>query len=80
MSDRVPYIIDVTVLHGTNTTVVRWDNPNLHCHYIQTEWYELGILKNKDYYLKKYWYNTGQRLLWSANAFINEIQIGYFDR
>lgn len=43
MSDRTPHILDITVPHGTNTTVVRRDNPNLRCHYVQPELYELGI-------------------------------------
>ena len=47
MSDRTPHIIDVTVPHGTNMTVVRRDNPNLRCHYVQPELYELGITETR---------------------------------
>lgn len=47
MSDRTPHILDVTVPHGTNTTVVRRDNPNLRCHYVQPELYGLGITKTE---------------------------------
>lgn len=47
MSDRTPHIIDVTVPHGTNTTVVRRDNPNLRCHYVQPGLYELGITETR---------------------------------
>lgn len=43
MSDRTPHVLDITVSHGTNTTVVRRDNPTLRCHYVQPELYELGI-------------------------------------
>jgi len=43
MSDRVPHNIDITVPQGTNLTRLRKDNPDLRCHYVQQELYELGI-------------------------------------
>lgn len=43
MSDRAPHIIDITVPQGTNLTRLRKDNPDLRCHYVQPELYELGI-------------------------------------
>lgn len=43
MSDRVPHNIDITIPQGTNITRLRKDNPELRCHYVQPELYELGI-------------------------------------
>ena len=43
MSDRTPHLIDITVPHGTNLSRLRRDNPGLRCHYVQREFYELGI-------------------------------------
>ncbi len=43
MSDRVPHNIDITIPQGTNITRLRKDNPDLRCHYVQPELYELGI-------------------------------------
>lgn len=43
MSDRVPHNIDITIPQGTNLTRLRKDNPDLRCHYVQPELYELGI-------------------------------------
>jgi len=43
MSDRTPHVIDITVPHGVNLSRLRRDNPNLRCHYIQRDFYELGI-------------------------------------
>ncbi len=43
MLDRTPYLIDITVPHGTNLSRLRRDNPNLRCHYVQEEFYEFGI-------------------------------------
>lgn len=43
MSDRTPHLIDITVPHGTNLSRLRRDNPGLRCHYVQKEFYELGI-------------------------------------
>lgn len=43
MSDRTPHLVDITVPHGTNLSRLRRDNPGLRCHYVQKEFYELGI-------------------------------------
>ncbi|MCA5961923.1 hypothetical protein LC724_18220 [Blautia sp. RD014234] len=43
MSDRTPNILDITLPRGTNISRLRRDNPNLRCHYVQTEVYDLGI-------------------------------------
>lgn len=43
MSDRTPHLIDITVPHGTNLSRLRRDNPELRCHYVQKDFYELGI-------------------------------------
>lgn len=43
MSDRTPHLVDITVPHGTNLSRLRRDNPDLRCHYVQKEFYELGI-------------------------------------
>lgn len=43
LSDRTPHILDVTVPHGTNTAVIRRDNEDLRCHYVQPTLYEMGI-------------------------------------
>lgn len=43
MSDRAPHLVDITVPHGTNLSRLRRDNPVLRCHYVQKEFYELGI-------------------------------------
>lgn len=47
LSDRTPHFIDITVPHGLNLTRLRRDNPNLRCHYVQQEFYELGIAETK---------------------------------
>lgn len=43
MSDRTPHLIDITVPHGTNLSRLRQNNPSLRCHYVQKDFYELGI-------------------------------------
>lgn len=45
MSDRTPHLIDITVPHGTNLSRLRRDNPDLRCHYVKKEFYELGVTK-----------------------------------
>ena len=47
MSDRAPNILDITLPRGTNISRLRRDNPNLRCHYVQTEVYDLGITDTK---------------------------------
>ena len=43
LSDRVPHIYDITLPRGTNINFLKKDIPNLRCHYVQQEIYELGI-------------------------------------
>lgn len=43
MSDRTPHTLDITIPHGTNITVMRRNNPNLRCHYVQPSLYKLGV-------------------------------------
>ena len=45
MSDRTPHVLDITLPHGSNVSRIRRDNPNLRCHYIQLDMYEMGIAK-----------------------------------
>lgn len=40
-------MIDITVPHGTNTTLVRRNNPNLRCHYVKQDYYKLGITETQ---------------------------------
>ena len=43
MSDRTPHVIDITVPQGMNLSRLRRDNPNLRCHYVKKDIYEIGI-------------------------------------
>lgn len=43
LSDRTPHNYDITIPQGTNMSRLKRDNPNLRCHYVQPEIYELGI-------------------------------------
>lgn len=47
MSDRVPHIIDLTVGQGANVATVKKSNPNVRFHYVQPEYYDLGITTAK---------------------------------
>ena len=47
MSDRTPHMIDITAPHGTNTPLVRRNNPNLRCHYVKQDYYKLGITETQ---------------------------------
>lgn len=47
MSDRTPHIVDITVPHGMNLTRLRRDNPDLRCHYVRKDLYELGIVETE---------------------------------
>ena len=40
-------MIDITVPHGTNTTLVRRNNPNLRCHYVKQDYHKLGITETQ---------------------------------
>ena len=43
LSDRTPHLYDITVPRGQNVSILKRDNPNLRCHYIQEEHYKIGI-------------------------------------
>ena len=43
LSDRTPHTYDITVPRGTNVSLLKRDNPNLRCHYVQADTYEIGI-------------------------------------
>ena len=43
LSDRTPHTYDITVPRGTNVSLLKRDNPNLRCHYVQPDTYEMGI-------------------------------------
>ena len=43
LSDRTPHTYDITVPRGTNISLLKRDNPNLRCHYVQSDTYENGI-------------------------------------
>lgn len=43
LSDRTPHTYDITVPRGTNVSLLKRDNPNLHCHYVQPDIYDIGI-------------------------------------
>lgn len=47
MSDRTPHVLDVTLPHGSNVSRIKRDNPNLRCHYVQSDMYEMGISEVK---------------------------------
>ena len=43
LSDSTPHTYDITVPRGTNVSLLKRDNPNLRCHYVQSDTYEIGI-------------------------------------
>lgn len=43
LSDRAPHNYDITLPRGANIVLLKRDNPNLRCHYVQPELYEIGI-------------------------------------
>lgn len=43
LSDRTPHVFDITLPRGSNVSLLKRDNPNLHCHYALQEIYEIGI-------------------------------------
>ena len=43
LSDRTPHFLDITLPRGTNISRLKQDNPNLRCHYVQKDIFELGI-------------------------------------
>lgn len=47
LSDRTPHFYDITLPRGTNSSKVKKVSPNLRCHYVQQEIYEMGITETK---------------------------------
>ena len=47
LSDRTPHTYDITLPRGTNVALLKRDNPNLRCHHVQQEVYDLGITEVK---------------------------------
>lgn len=47
LSDRTPHEFHITVPSSTNTIKLRKNNPNLKCHYVQREYYEIGITETR---------------------------------
>ena len=43
LSDRVPHIYDITLPQGANVSLLKRDNPDLRCHHVKKELYEIGI-------------------------------------
>lgn len=43
LSDRTPHVYDITLPRGANVTLLKRDNPNLRCHHVGREIYEIGI-------------------------------------
>ena len=43
LSDQTPHVYDITMPRGANISLLKRDNSNLRCHYVQQEIYELGI-------------------------------------
>ena len=43
LSDRVPHFYDITLPRGANVGLLLRDNPDLRCHHVKKEIYELGI-------------------------------------
>lgn len=47
LSDRVPHVYDISIPWGTNISLLKRDNPNLRCHYVQRDVYDLGITETQ---------------------------------
>lgn len=47
LSDRVPHMYDITIPRGKNVTILKRNNPNLRCHYMLLELYEIGITQTR---------------------------------
>lgn len=43
LSDRAPHIYDITIPRGKNVTVFKRNNPDIRCHYLSKDLYEVGI-------------------------------------
>lgn len=43
LSDRTPHVYDITLPRGANVSLLKRDNPNLRCHHVGREIYEIGI-------------------------------------
>ena len=47
LSDRTPHIYDITIPRDKNISVLKRDNPNLRCHYLPRDVYEIGITQTR---------------------------------
>lgn len=43
LSDRIPHVYDITLPRGANVSLLKRDNPNLRCHHVGQDVYEIGI-------------------------------------
>lgn len=43
LSDRTPHVYDITLPRGANVSLLKRDNPNLRCHHVGRDVYEIGI-------------------------------------
>lgn len=43
LSDRTPHVYDITLPRGANVSLLKRDNPNLRCHHVRRDIYEIGI-------------------------------------
>lgn len=43
LSDRTPHVYDITLPRGANVSLLKRDNPNLRCHHVGKDIYEIGI-------------------------------------
>lgn len=44
---RTPHVYDITIPRGKNVTILKRDNPNLRCHYLPRDFYEIGITQTR---------------------------------
>ena len=47
LSDRIPHTFDISIPQGTNISRLKKDTTYLHCHYVQTKFYSLGITETQ---------------------------------
>lgn len=47
MSDRTPHFYEITLPRGANISRLKRDTPNIRCHYVPHDVYELGITETK---------------------------------
>lgn len=47
LSDRTPFVYDITIPRGKKVTILKRDNPNLRCHYLSQQFYQIGITQTQ---------------------------------